>query len=111
MPELAGVSLQWLHEPWKMSSELNHHASSALGKHYTFPLVINETAMRQARARMTDARKSDGFADIARQVYARLGSRNKLVTRRALTEDRQLSLFSLDMPAYSFFVSKKLPIS
>ena len=73
--------------------DLNHHVVSPLGKHYTFPLVINEIAMKQARARMTDARKSDGFADIARQVYARLGSRNKPVTRRAPTEDRQLSLF------------------
>ena len=92
VPELADVNLQWLHEPWKMSSELNHHAASPLGKHYPFPLVINEKAMKQARARMRDARNVDGFADIARQVYKRLGSRNRPVRRYTKPEDRQLSL-------------------
>ena len=93
VPELANVNLQWLHEPWKMSSELNHHAANPLGKHYPFPLVINETAMKQARARMRDARNVDGFADIARQVYARLGSRNRPVRKHTKAQDRQLSLF------------------
>ena len=93
VPELADVNLQWLHEPWKMSSELNHHAANPLGKHYPFPLVINETAMNQARARMRDARNVDGFADIARQVYARLGSRNRPVRKHTKAQDRQLSLF------------------
>ena len=93
VPELADVNLQWLHEPWKMSSELNHHAANPLGKHYPFPLVINETAMKQARARMRDARNVDGFADIARQVYARLGSRNRPVRKHTKAQDRQLSLF------------------
>ncbi len=93
VPELADVNLQWLHEPWKMSSELNHHAANLLGKHYPFPLVINETAMKQARARMRDARNVDGFADIARQVYARLGSRNRPVRKHIKAQDRQLSLF------------------
>ena len=89
VPELADISLQWLHEPWK----INHHAASPLGKHYPFPLVINETAMKQARARMRDARNVDGFADIARQVYARLGSRNRPVRKHTKAQDRQLSLF------------------
>ena len=93
VPELADVNLQWLHEPWKMSSELNHHAANPLGKHYPFPIVINETAMKQARARMRDARNVDGFADIARQVYARLGSRNRPVRKHTKAQDRQLSLF------------------
>ena len=93
VPELADVNLQWLHEPWKMSSELNHHAANPLGKHYPFPLVINETAMKQARARMRDARNVDGFAGIARQVYARLGSRNRPVRKHTKAQDRQLSLF------------------
>ena len=93
VPELADVNLQWLHEPWKMSSELNHHAANPLGKHYPFPLVINETAMKQARARMTEARNVDGFADIARQVYARLGSRNRPVRKHTKAKDGQLSLF------------------
>ena len=89
VPELADISLQWLHEPWK----INHHAASPLGKHYPFPLVINETAMKQARARMTEARNVDGFADTARQVYARLGSRNRPVRKHTKAQDRQLSLF------------------
>ena len=93
VPELADINLQWLHEPWKMSSDLNHHVTSPLGKHYPFPIVINETAMKQARARMRDARRVDGFADIARQVYARLGSRNRPVRKHTKAQDRQLSLF------------------
>ena len=93
VPELADLSLQWLHEPWKMSSDLKHHLACPVGKHYPFPLVINETAMKQARARMTDARKVDGFEGIARQVYARLGSRNRPVRKHTKAQDRQLSLF------------------
>ena len=57
-----------------------------------FPIPINEIAMKKARARMRDARNVDGFADIARQVYARLGSRNRPVRQHAKPEDRQLSL-------------------
>ena len=93
VPELANVSLQWLHEPWKMSSDLSSHAASPLGKCYPFPLVDNQTAMKLARSRMSDAQKTDGFADIARQVYARLGSRNRPVKRRAPHNDSQLSFF------------------
>ena len=89
VPELADISPQWLHEPWK----IKHHVASPLGKHYPFPLVINETAMKQARARMTEARNVDGFADTARQVYARLGSRNRPVRKHTKAQDRQLSLF------------------
>ena len=93
VPELENVSLQWLHEPWKMSSDLSHHEVDIVGRHYPFPLVDNETAMKRARARMSDVRKTVGFADVARQVYARLGSRNRPARRRAKPNDRQLSLF------------------
>ena len=42
---------------------------------------------------MTEARNVDGFADTARQVYARLGSRNRPVRKHTKAQDRQLSLF------------------
>ena len=56
-------------------------------------LNINETAMKQARARMTEARNVDGFVDIARQVYARLGSRKRPIMKHTKAQDRQLSRF------------------
>ena len=93
VPELANLSAQWVHEPWKLSSDLHHHAALRLGDDYPFPLVDNEAAMKQARARMGAARRSDGFADIARRVYTRLGSRNRPPQRRARPAKAQLSLF------------------
>ena len=93
VPELAGLSPQWVHEPWKLSSDLHHHTSCRVGQDYPFPLVENETAMKQARTRMAEARKTDGFADMARQVFRRLGSRNRPPQRRTRPAKTQLSLF------------------
>ena len=93
VPELAGLSAQWIHEPWKLSSDLHHHAACRVGQDYPFPLVDNETAMKQARTRMAEARKSDGFAEAARRVYIRLGSRNRPPQRRTRPADSQMNLF------------------
>ena len=93
VPELAGLSAQWVHEPWKLSSDLHHHKACQLGRDYPFPLVNNDTAMKQARSRMGEARRADGFAEMARQVYTRLGSRNRPPQRRARPHKTQLSLF------------------
>ena len=93
VPELAGLSAQWVHEPWKLSSDLHHHKACQLGRDYPFPLVNNDTAMKQARSRMGEARRADGFAEMARQVYRRLGSRNRPPQRRARPHKTQLSLF------------------
>jgi len=93
VPELADLSVQWIHEPWKLSSDLHHHTSCRVGQDYPFPVVSNEEAMKQARSRMGEARRADNFAEMARQVYRRLGSRNRPPQHRARPAKTQLSLF------------------
>lgn len=93
VPELAEVSRHWIHEPHKLPRDLLSQTGVQPGQDYPYPVVENEAAMKLARTRMTVARKADGFAAIARQVYTRLGSRNRPVSRRPRPADTQLSLF------------------
>ncbi|MFT5577704.1 MAG: hypothetical protein ACI9WS_000455, partial [Paraglaciecola psychrophila] len=69
-------------------------ASLLLGNIYSQPIVDHELTAKQAKEKLTNVRKSEGFGEISHSVYNKLGSRKKRTNRstKVATED-QLTLF------------------
>jgi deoxyribodipyrimidine photo-lyase len=70
LPELAGVPDAFLQEPW-----LWPEAQRLLGRRYPEPIIDVGTAAREAKERITLARRSAGFAETAAGIVQRHASR------------------------------------
>ena len=95
VPELRDVSTHWIHEPAKMSREMQEKAGCIIGVDYPEPIVDHAEAVKSARTKMSAFRKSDGFKEDAQKVYQKLGSRKRPPSKRRSVrkkEDTQLSL-------------------
>jgi deoxyribodipyrimidine photo-lyase len=73
VPELQGVSDQWVHEPWRLPEPFTH---------YPRPIVAHDVAIKHARAEIANRWKQDDFRDGARAINQKLGSRAKQPVRR-----------------------------
>ena len=97
VPELADVPADWVHEPHRMSDEMRAQFGLVLGpshQGYPQPIVENAPAIRLAKARLAEARKQPEFGQLAKQVYQKLGSRNRpSAPPKPRKKDSQLSLF------------------
>jgi len=61
LPELKHVPTTWIHEPWKMDEALQLKTKCNIGSNYPAPIVDNTTALKNARIKIGQARKSAGF--------------------------------------------------
>jgi deoxyribodipyrimidine photo-lyase len=68
VPELGGVSDQWIHEPWKQGEP---------PAGYPGPIVDHDAAIKHARAEISKRWKSSDFREQAQAVNKKLGSRAK----------------------------------
>jgi deoxyribodipyrimidine photo-lyase len=75
VPELAGVPLPFLHEPWRMPAEVQQRSGCRIGRDYPEPLVDNTVAMRQAKEKMFALRRTNAARSEAEAVQQRHGSR------------------------------------
>ncbi|MBN8532838.1 MAG: deoxyribodipyrimidine photo-lyase [Rhizobiales bacterium] len=82
LPELANVPLACLHEPWRMDVGQQRLFGCVLGQDYPERLVDHEVAAREARARLTEARRAAGYRDEAKRVFIQHGSRKRNKTAR-----------------------------
>lgn len=80
LPELANVPLAFLQEPWRMERAQQRQFGCVLGSDYPERLVDHDVAAREARARLTETRKSVGYSDEAKRVFIRHGSRKRRQT-------------------------------
>ena len=87
VPELAGVSDQWIHEPWRQDQPPSD---------YPTPIVDHETAIKFARAEISNRWKQSGFKDEAKAVNKKLGSRAKQ-TQRKKKPPKEISQLSFDL--------------
>jgi deoxyribodipyrimidine photo-lyase len=83
VPELAGVPLEHLHEPHRMSATEQRAAGCILGKQYPQPIVEHAAAYRKARERVAAVRRREGARAEAQRVYRKHGSRRRPSARRA----------------------------
>ncbi|MEM8650539.1 MAG: deoxyribodipyrimidine photo-lyase [Pseudomonadota bacterium] len=91
VPELAAISNQYIHEPWKAEN-----AGSVLGKTYPFPVVDHLTAAKDARQKIWSVRGNKEFRNKASAIQNKHGSRKSGVPMRGrkpgLGASDQLSL-------------------
>ncbi len=104
VPELANLPVAMRHTPWLFSADDLHRHGVRLGRDYPRPVRSPEDAARQAREKMKGLRSHPGFAMVARDLQARLGSQaaGRSLARRGArgrrrstqaVDDRQGTLF------------------
>ena len=103
IPELSGVSEQYIHQPWTMPLSMQEARGCVLGVDYPEPIVDHVNAVREARARYSDFKKRHpDFWEKAQALHHKHGSRRKRSQRqisgarakkRVKVDDNQLSLF------------------
>ncbi|HEY1058685.1 MAG TPA: FAD-binding domain-containing protein [Limnobacter sp.] len=76
IPELAALPTEWLAEPWNTPLIIQHDCGCVIGQHYPKPIVNPDTAISDARGKITAFRHQQGFVEEARRVYEKHGSRN-----------------------------------
>ncbi|MFN3613560.1 MAG: FAD-binding domain-containing protein, partial [Rubrimonas sp.] len=61
VPELAGVPVAHLHQPWRMTADQQRAAGCVLDRDYPMRIVDHEEAARRARARVHAVRRGEPF--------------------------------------------------
>lgn len=82
VPELARVPLAFLQEPWRMDLDEQRRSGCVLGEHYPLRIVDHEIAAREARARLTEVRKTTDYSHEAKRVFVKHGSRKRQAASR-----------------------------
>lgn len=95
LPALKNIPETWIHEPWLMPAEIQQQAGCIIGQDYPTPVVDHSTAIKHARQKISEIRKSDDYRAAANKVYQKLGSRKRSAPRKTAkkTQKTQLSLF------------------
>ena len=90
VPELRSLSAQWIHEPWKMSKELQMEIKCEIGKNYPHPIVDHIDAIKSAKQKISKVQKELEYKSIAKKVYLKHGSRSN--GNRSIFNDRSLKI-------------------
>lgn len=77
IPELAGVPVGFLAEPWRMTNGDQLRYGCVIGLHYPAPVVDLKESVSYARKRFSELRHSAGFTEEAKAIQKHLGSRKK----------------------------------
>ena len=77
VPELAPLPDQWLHEPYRMPSELGQRYGVVIGRDYPYPIVDNKQSIRMAKTKMAEHKRHPDFSAISAEIYQKLGSRSR----------------------------------
>lgn len=75
VPELANIPNEYIHEPWTMPPLLQAETGLRLGDTYPAPIRDHIEAAREARAKITEIRRTHGFRENQLQVLKKHGSR------------------------------------
>jgi deoxyribodipyrimidine photo-lyase len=86
IPELSGVSAQFIHEPWRLEKAPTD---------YPKPIVEHTAAIAFARQEIAKRWKGVGFREAARDAVKKLGSRNKQPNRKKVVPKSNQMEFDL----------------
>jgi len=75
VPELENVPTECIHQPWKLPAVTADAIGFQLGRDYPAPVVDHAIAVRRARAKFAELRRSDAFWEASRAVHHKHGSR------------------------------------
>ena len=76
VPELKNVQLNHIHEPWKMDVCTQKKTKCIIGEDYPEPIIDHQTSGREARLKLGQVAKSDGYAETKKNVLTKHGSRS-----------------------------------
>jgi deoxyribodipyrimidine photo-lyase len=82
VPELEAVPVSWLAEPHRMPLTQQVSSGCRIGIDYPSPIVDHATAYREARLKISMARREPAAREEARRVFLRHGSRKRCATRQ-----------------------------
>ena len=88
VPELKALEDRFIHEPWQMSTP---------PPHYPAPIVQHDTAIKHARAEVSQRWKQEGFREDSKAVNQKLGSRNRPPSRRKPMKKKEIQQLSFDL--------------
>ncbi len=77
VPELEGVSAQWIHEPWRMPASMQVAQGCRIPGNYPAPIVDHIAAARTARRRMAKVRAPEEAFRESKDIFRRHGSRRR----------------------------------
>ncbi|MEL6766436.1 MAG: FAD-binding domain-containing protein [Pseudomonadota bacterium] len=89
LPELAGLPVKRLHEPWRATEAEQAAAGMVLGRDYPEPLVEPVAAARAAKERVFAQRRKEGFEEGKARVLKKHASRRRPRIEHPPREDRQ----------------------
>lgn len=81
LPALRAVPNEWIHEPWRMPSELQARYHCVIGQDYPAPIIEHESAARAAKARLKAAYANETAKAQSLAVFEKHGSRKKRAAR------------------------------
>lgn len=96
VPELRALPDAYIHEPWTFKKSLLDQSDFLIGSTYPYPIVDQAAAARQAKDKINDIRKQEGFRTGANAVFKKLGSRKRTTKpKKSGTKPatKQMSLF------------------
>jgi len=95
VPELRNVTDSWVHEPWRMPSDLQDRYRCRIGVDYPAPIVDYEQGMREARGRLYHAYRTPEAKATTQALIAQHSSRTPRSprSRRPAPHPAQKSLF------------------
>lgn len=96
VPELATVPHAYIHEPWRMPTEVQRKHTCVLGRTYPLPIVDHASAARLAHARMAALRRETATQEQARAVLLRHGSRKDVRHRLKILRTGEAHQLPLD---------------
>ena len=92
VPELKNIPSSFIHEPWRMNSEMQLKYKCILGKDYPNPIVEHKEAVKFAREKISIARKDNDYRLKSNKVFNKHGSRSKIRKTNKRTTSKQLEL-------------------
>ena len=75
IPELKDISLDYIHEPWLLST-FNKEEYEQIN--YRRPIIDIQRSTKTAKDKIEEITKKDGYWDISKEIYLKHGSRKRL---------------------------------
>ena len=93
--ELRFVHKAYIHEPWKMSSDLQEKFKCKIGTDYPNPIIDQKESSKFAKNLIYSVRKSKNFKENSAKVFNKLGSRKNISSKKRVSQMKNKDQLSL----------------
>jgi deoxyribodipyrimidine photo-lyase len=83
IPALKNVPCTWIFEPWLMTPELQIQYQCIIGQDYPAPMLKIESALKLARAKITQARRGAKHTDETQRIIEKHASRKGRAAKKS----------------------------